>query len=282
MDEKNLDLNPSPEIQGDSSEAEQSCIAQMLKGFDLVIVDGSIAAMHLALEVFYQAILLDESRPEPYLGLGLCFLNLGDESRSLRYFDLCRAHGFGAGEYSSLTYEIDEQDGQTLSYDIDLDTVLGWRALCHLERHDLDAAAKELAGVSEHPASELRAGLAVLHGRIALSRGDLDKAQHQLGQALAWDPEAPDAHYLRGLLHEQRANWPAALVAYSRAIRLEQEALDFLMARARVHIAMGARSKAANDLDNVECLLSKLLPQPEKAALLAELRSRLINLPAKA
>ncbi len=254
-----------------SDAASKTCIAQLLKGFELILGDGSARALHQASEAFYHAILSDEIRPESYVGLGLCCLNLGDAGRALRYFDLALVHGFGSGAYASLTYECDDPHGQTQSFDIDLDAVLGWRAACHLALHAPAAAARELARVSNDPALELRPGLAVLQGRIRLADGDLAGAQRCLGEALAWDPEEPDAHFLRGQLHAQRGDLPAALRAYSRAINIDPGEVDFRIARAGVLITLGNHERAREDLAAAREQLAEQFPQPEKEALLATL-----------
>lgn len=253
----------------------RSHVAQLLKGFELVIRDGSAIALHQALDVFHHAILLDETRPESYLGLGLCYLNLGDEIRGLRYFDLCLERGFGSGIYASLTYEFDDPQGMTQSFDISLDTVLGWRAACHLARHAPKAAARELARVSNEPALELRPELAVLRGRLCLAAGDIAGAQKQLGEALAWDPEEADAHFLRGQLHEHQGNLPAALRAYSRAIGIDPSEVDFRIARARLLASAGNYEQASKDLAVAQQHLAEQFPQPEKDALLSGLRRKI-------
>lgn len=260
--------------EADADALARSHIARLLKGFDLAIADGSATALRRALDEFHLAILLDETRPEAYIGLGLCYLNLGDAARGLRYFDGCLERGFGSGAYASLTYEFDDRGGQTQSFEIDLDTVLGWRATCHLARHAPEAAARELAHVSREPALELRPGLAVLRGRLCLAEGDLVGAQRQLGEALAWDPDEPDAHFLRGQLHEHRGNIPAALRAYTRAIRIDPDEVDFRIARATLRIAAGDHKQAAKDLAAAQRQLAAQFPQPGMEALLSDLRKK--------
>ncbi|MCP5279690.1 MAG: tetratricopeptide repeat protein [Thiobacillus sp.] len=265
--------------EADPDAAQGSYVAQLLKGFNLVIADASCAAIRQALETFSTAALLDDSRPEAYLGLALCHTNLGDHGRGLRYFDLCLRHGFGQGTYATLRHERDAEEGSTQTYEIGMDAVLGWRATCHLELGSPEAAKRELASLSPNPPHELRSGLAVLRGRIMLAEGDLAGAQRQLGEALAWEPGEPDAHFLRGQLHESRGAPQAALRAYTRAISLDPEEPDFRIARAGLLMAAGRTVQALEDLDIAECLLQEQHHQPAQLARIARMRDELAASP---
>lgn len=238
-----------------SDALQKAYAAHLLTGFKLIIDDASPATLRQAEEAFAQAVLLDASRPEAYLGLALCHLDLGDPEHGLRYFNLCLEHGFGSGAYACLQYEHDDEDGETRAYDIGMDAVLIWRATCHLERGATEAAKLDLARLSDDPPLELRADLAVLRGRICLDKGDLAGAQRQLGEALAWDPDEADAHFLRGQLHERRGDPKAALRAYARAIRLDPAEPDFRIARASLLIEVGNPAKAEDDLTIAQRLL---------------------------
>jgi tetratricopeptide (TPR) repeat protein len=258
---------------------QASYAAQLLRGFNLVITDASYAALKQAQEAFSTAVLLDDSRPEAYLGLALYHTNLGDHDRGLRYFDLCLEHGFGRGTYASIRYEHDDEDGAPQSYEIDKDVVLGWRAACHLERGGIEAAKRELAQISGAPLPELRAALAVLRGRICLAEGDLTGAQRHLGEALTLDPDEPDAHFQHGLLHECWGAPQAALRAYAKAISLDPDETDFRIARAALLMAAGKIDQAAGDLEIAERLLEEKQCQPEKIARIARMRSEIATNP---
>lgn len=262
--------------QGSGLDAVQKAyVAQLLKGFDLAIADGTSLALHAAQEAFTRAILMDDSRPEAYLGLAYCHMNLGDPERALRYFDLCSARGFGTEPFASLLYEHDDEDGLTQSYEVGMDTVQGWRATCHLERGAPDAARHELERLSDDPPQELRAVLAVLRGRIRLAKGDLEGTQHQLGEALAWDPDDPDAHFLRGRLHEHRGDAQAALQAYARAIRIAPDDPDFRIAHAELLITKSKVEQAIEDLTIAQRLLEEMSPHASKLERIARLRTEL-------
>lgn len=262
-----------PATPADRDDATRACVAQLLQGFDLAIGDGSARALHLALDLFSRAALLDPSRPEPFLGLGLCCMNLGHESRGLDFFDQCLARGFGRGDFAKLSYERDDAHGGTRTFEIALDNVLCWRAVCHLGLDDPDAAARELARVSEDPAVELRGGLCALRGLVYFAAADLFAAERELGQALAWDRDEPDAHVLRALLHERRGELTASLRAFGRAIRLDPTEPDRRVAHARVLLAAGQGRKAAQELSAAQRLLEQELPQSERLARIAALRN---------
>lgn len=261
--------------ESDLEAAQKAYVAQLLKGFDLAIADGTSLALHAAQEAFTRAVLMDDSRPEAYLGLAYCHMNLGDPDRALCYFDLCSARGFGSEPYESLLYEHDDEDGLSHSYEVGLDTVQGWRATCHLERGAIDAAKHEMGRLSHDPPQELRAGLAVLHGRICLAEGNLEGAQRRLGEALAWDSNDPDAHCLRGQLHEHRGDAQAALQAYARAIRIAPDDPDFRIAHAELLITKSKVKQAIEDLTIALRLLEEMSPHAPKLERIARLRAEL-------
>lgn len=256
----------------DQEDGAEDFLATLLQGFDLAIGDGSVGALHQALNVFSRAVLIDDTRPEPYLGLALCYSNLGGQVRGLRYFDACLEHGFGAGDFTNLCYEQGDPHGQTRTFDIGLDHVLIWRATCHLEQNATEAARQDLNRISDDPATELRAELATLKARLCLALDDPTNAQHHLGQALGWDPDEPDAHFIRGHLHARAGDAQAALKAYSRAIKIDPNEPDFRITRAKLLLSIGSPNKASEDLAAAEQILAKELPQPDKIKRINQLR----------
>jgi len=256
------DTSPSAEPAADGEAPPEAFLATLLAGFGLALADATTPALHRALDLFARALLLDETRPEPHLGLAICYANLGDDRRAIRHFDTCLKRGFGAGDYPELVYEYDDTDGQTWVVEIGLDRVLVWRAACHLALESVEPARSDLARVSDSGDRDVQAEIAVLWTKIRLAEGDLEGAQRQLSHALGLDPDQPDAHFVRGRIHEHRGNLRAALQAYSRAIRLDTEAPEFRIARARVYLASGQQRHAETDLRRAEALLKRQLPQP--------------------
>lgn len=61
----------SEDVEGDSPER---FLAALLAGCRLAFAEGTAKALHEALKHFARAALLDETRPEPHLGLGFCVL----------------------------------------------------------------------------------------------------------------------------------------------------------------------------------------------------------------
>ena len=126
------------------------------------------------MDLFARAALLDDTRPEPHLGLALCYANLGDESRAPRRFDACMEHGFGAGDFTEVVYEFDDAEGQTLVVEIGMERVLIWRAACHLA---LDPDERDAHFV---------------RGRIHERHGDPHAAIKAYGRAIKLDPDEID------------------------------------------------------------------------------------------
>lgn len=260
---------------GDDEAPPEDFLAALLTACGLAFADGAPAALHRALDLFARAALLEETRPEPHLGLAVCYANLGDEQRAIRHYDACLERGFGSGDYPRLVYEYDGSDGETWVVDIGLDHVLVWRAACHLSLEKMEAARRDVSRVSAPDDRDLQAEVSVLLARIHLHEGDVDAAQQQLGRALGFDPEHPDGHFVRGLIHERRGRLPEAMKAFSRAIRLDAYAPEFRIARARVCAASGDPRHAQADLQKAEALLAQQLPQPDLDTQIARLRAQL-------
>nr|WP_240906099.1 tetratricopeptide repeat protein [Thiorhodococcus mannitoliphagus] len=232
--------------------------------------------MHEALEHFARAVLLDETRPEAHLGLGFCYANLGDDRRAIRHYDACLERGFGSRDYPHLCYEYDGSDEQTWTVEINLDQVLLWRADCWLSLDRIEPARHDLERLSAPDAPDTRAEIAVLRAKILLAENQPDATQRELSRALGWDPEHPEAHYLRGRVHECHGRFPEAVKAYARAMRLDPEAPEFRVSRARVYLALGEKRKAEADLRAAKALLSQQLPQLARTAEIAALWDQLV------
>ncbi|MCB1877726.1 MAG: tetratricopeptide repeat protein [Chromatiales bacterium] len=252
-------------------------LAALLAGCAQALADGTVPALHRGLALFAKALLLDETRPEPHVGMGLCYANLGDDDRAIRHFDLCLALGFGQGDYAELVYEYDGPDGETWVVDIAEEQVLLWRAGCQVSLGKAELAKRDLERVSRSVDPDIRAQSSVVWATIHLFSGSLDAAQRQLGQALALDPDNPQAHFVRGRIHEQRGRISSAIKAYNRAIKLDAEAAEFQVARARVFLAAGDPGSARSDLHAAENLLSQQLPQPKLIAEIAQIQHAIDN-----
>lgn len=272
-------LSSGSAIAGDPEDVDgappEAFFAALLAGCGCAFAVGTAAALHSALKHFGHALLLAETRPEPHLGLAFCYANLGDDRRAIRHCDACLERGFGSNDYPQLRYEHDGSDEQTWIYEIGPDQVLLWRAGCWLTLDRIDSARYDLERVSAPDAPDIRAEIAVLRAKIHLAEHRPDAVQRELSRALGWDPDNPEAHYVRGRLHEWHGRLLAAAKAYARAARCDEEAPEFRVSRARVLLALGEKQKAEADLKTAQVLLGQQLPQSARAAELAGLWDQL-------
>lgn len=257
------------------SPTDEALLAKLLEGLDLAILDGGPEAMRKALDCFSTAVLIDDTRPEPHLGMGFCYSNLGDETRAVRSFDACLERGFGSDDFPCMVYEFDNDDCMTEVVEIGPAQVMSWRANCHLALGRVDAALRDLDRIGEPDDLALDAEVTVLRARVCLVRGDQEGARRQLSRALGFDPANPDAHFLRGRLHELGGDPDAALKAYRKACRLDPEEIDFRIAAAGSYLEHADPDAAARELAIARTLLAGQFPQPARVAQLDALQARI-------
>lgn len=104
------------------------------------------------------------------------------------------------------------------------------------EAGDLDEAEKTLAGaIGKAPDNAL---LHVLGGRIALERGQLERAAQRLNVAATLDEKLPEAHYYLGIVQQRWQRYEQALESYTRASEIHTDNPAFLLARSEMLIAL--------------------------------------------
>jgi hypothetical protein len=158
-------------------DARDAFLASLFQGFAFSVADGTAPALHQALDSFGRAALLDDTRPEPYIGLGMCFGLLGDDGRAVRHFDACLERGFGRAPFEEVVYEFEDDSGETLEVQLGLNQILAWRAGALLSLERADQAEKDIAPLQEVGEGDLQAEVAVLRAKVSLARGDASGAQ---------------------------------------------------------------------------------------------------------
>ncbi len=78
-------------------------------------------------------------------------------------------------------------------------------------------------------------------------RGDRKGALADAERAVSLSPDAPQGHYLLGVLRSRSLSWSQAAVSLSRAVALNPEAVAFVRERARVHLLQGQLDRALSD-----------------------------------
>jgi len=92
---------------------------------------------------------------------------------------------------------------------------------------------------------------ALLAGRIAASRGNLEGAARDFEEGIRLWPDNPDARYLAGQVYERMGEWTRAASHYREAARMEQPHYASSLALAELQSALG-------DMEGVSFLLSRL------------------------
>ncbi|MEX2217912.1 MAG: tetratricopeptide repeat protein [Phycisphaerales bacterium] len=92
----------------------------------------------------------------------------------------------------------------------------------------------------------------VLHGRILLEQGDLDKAAAAFSEAEQIKPENVDAQYYLGNLYERFNQPEQALARYTRAAELDPASAQYAVAAAETFMDMGRLTEAEHFLTKRE------------------------------
>ncbi|QDU70203.1 tetratricopeptide repeat protein [Mucisphaera calidilacus] len=86
--------------------------------------------------------------------------------------------------------------------------------------------------------------LLILAGRIALERGELERAAIALRSAAEADPQDAVAHYYLGIVEQRWQRTQAARDHYARAAELDPDNLEYLLAHAESEVALGNDAQA--------------------------------------
>ncbi len=76
-------------------------------------------------------------------------------------------------------------------------------------------------------------------GTELYSKGDFEKAEHELSLAIQLAPNAPDAYYNRGWTYRRRLYNQAAIADFTRAIELFPNHISYYLSRANTRVVEG-------------------------------------------
>mgnify|MGYP005844823659 CR=1 FL=1 len=107
---------------------------------------------------------------------------------------------------------------------------------------DIDLAEKNTKDALTVDPSNPR--LLVLAARIAIERGQLERAYHLLNLAIEKDPKATDPHYYQGIVHQRWQQYEKAHAAYQKAYDIRPDNAGYLMAMAEMLVAMNKADEA--------------------------------------
>lgn len=113
---------------------------------------------------------------------------------------------------------------------------------------------------------EVPAHRALIGGRVALAKGQLDSAAEQFEEGTRLWPDNPDARFLAAQVYERKGSWSKAAAHYREAARMQDPHYESSIALAELQNALGDREgvqfllarlaeKRPNDLDVLERLL---------------------------
>lgn len=128
---------------------------------------------------------------------------------------------------------------------------------------DLDQSEKTLVEAMGVDVSN--PALHVLAGRIALERGQLERAADRFDTAIELDDKLVGAYYYKGVVYQRWQQFDKALAMYEKAHAIKSDNVSFLMAMGEMHVAMNNRPKA------IELLESKVMVFDQNASIRAAL-----------
>ncbi len=91
------------------------------------------------------------------------------------------------------------------------------------------------------------AKLHTLSGRVALERGQLERAYHRFQTAIELDEALPDPYFFRGIVLERWQRYEQALESYQKAYELQADNVAYLLSMAEMHVALD-RAEVAKEL----------------------------------
>ena len=107
---------------------------------------------------------------------------------------------------------------------------------------DLDQSEKTLADAIIHDPANGR--LHLLAGRIALERGQLERAHQRLDRAIEADPTLAESYYFKGIVLQRWKRFDAAHEAYAKAFELKSDNVGFMLAVSEMLVALGRGREA--------------------------------------
>lgn len=107
---------------------------------------------------------------------------------------------------------------------------------------DLEQAEKTLVEAMAVDISN--PALHVLSGRIAIERGQLERAHDRFATALEMDPKQVSAHYYQGVVLQRWQRYDAALAAYTKAYDQQSDNIAFLLAMSEMYVALDRQPEA--------------------------------------
>jgi tetratricopeptide (TPR) repeat protein len=102
---------------------------------------------------------------------------------------------------------------------------------------DLDQAERSLRDALAVDATNGQ--LYVLAGRIALERGQLERAYHLLTQAVELAPRRPEGYYYQAIVLQRWQRYDAALEQYEQAHQLQADNVAYLLAMGEMLVTLG-------------------------------------------
>jgi tetratricopeptide (TPR) repeat protein len=218
-----------------------------------------------ALRAFQRAVSKDSSLWEAHYGLGLAFLQQGENPRAVEELRIVLQHApqdsmahnaLGLGLEEMRDYASAEQEFKTA---LDLDPQFD--VACFNLAHVLGAQKKypgvifylkkAVALAPQQPAYRLALGTAYV------ANGDFDAAIQSLNDLLSIAPDSAEAYFLLGDAYLKRANPQMAAQSYRKALQLDPQ-----NELARVRLAQ-ALLTGGNDAEAVASLREHTLRQPD-------------------
>lgn len=112
---------------------------------------------------------------------------------------------------------------------------------------DLEQSEKTLVEAMSVDASS--PALHVLSGRIAVERGQLERARDRFQFALDLDPKQVSALYYQGVVYQRWQQYDKAYAVYQQAYDLQADNISFLLAMSEMLVSMNKRNEAITLLE---------------------------------
>ena len=116
------------------------------------------------------------------------------------------------------------------------------------DSQDLDSAEKTLNDALKVNAKDGRVYLML--GRIALERGQLERAFRHFELSIELDEQLHGAHYFKGVIHQRWQQYDKALASYNRAFELWRDKPTYLLAIAEMLIELDRADEALKLLES--------------------------------
>ena len=127
--------------------------------------------------------------------------------------------------------------------------ILVVRGQAHLALSHLDEAETAFADAADLEPDEVPPLLGL--AKVALSRGDPDRAESLAGRALALGPEDAEAWFVKGEIRRRTRDLEGAVASYDKAIQFEPRYVPARIARAGSLIDLGRHDSAEGDIEFV-------------------------------